>query len=193
MCASCLCLAFPLRAPASRLLHTPTRHPTSLHPPHLAPPSLQGPVLFRRAAFVPPGYASLLFAHLYEPASCPLPTSLFAGFRRFVLASFGLRAGGVPGTAQGAGAALAGADGVPGGGAERPLTVRLISRRPAPGKPHMARQIGNEEELLGALRALRSGSGSGSSAAGQLDVSLLDFAGLPCEGEGRGWAQLWGC
>lgn len=51
-----------------------------------------GPGAFelRRAAFVPPGYTSLLFAHLYENASCPFPTPLFKGFRSFVLEPLGL-------------------------------------------------------------------------------------------------------
>ena len=44
------------------------------------------------AAFVPPGYTSLLFAHLYETNSCPQPTSLFRGFRRWLLAPLGLDA-----------------------------------------------------------------------------------------------------
>ena len=50
------------------------------------------PTRFGRAAFVPPGYSSLLFAHLYEDSSCPLPTSLFSGFREFLLRPMGLHA-----------------------------------------------------------------------------------------------------
>jgi len=46
---------------------------------------LAAPTLFERAAFVPPGYSSLLYAHLYEAASCARPTPLFAGFRDFLL------------------------------------------------------------------------------------------------------------
>lgn len=151
------------------------RSPYSMHPAgskltillhtKLSPFSTQGPVLFRHAAFVPPGYASLLFAHLYEPSSCPLPTTLFAGFRRFVLGSFGL---------------LEGSTAAATGSSERPLVVRIISRRPGPGTARMARQIGNEEELLSVLRALGSSSGGGSGV-GPLAVSLLDFAGLPLD------------
>lgn len=141
-------------------------------------------MLFRHATFVPPGYASLLFAHLYEPSSCPLPTTLFAGFRRFVLGSFGLLEGSTAATRDAAAAAAAAT-----GSSERPLVVRIISRRPGPGTARMARQIGNEEELLSVLRALGSGSGSGDmgggsaggSGVGPLAVSLLDFAGLPLD------------
>ena len=97
-------------------------------------PAPQGPVLFRRAAFVPPGYASLLFAHLYERASCRQSTSLFRGFREFMLEPFGL-----------GGAAPAGA-------ASAPLAVRLVSRRPGRARRRMARQIANEEEVLGMLQ-----------------------------------------
>lgn len=50
------------------------------------------PTRFGRAAFVPPGYSSLLFAHLFEDNSCPLPTSLFSGFRDFLLRSLDLPA-----------------------------------------------------------------------------------------------------
>ncbi|PRW45163.1 EGF domain-specific O-linked N-acetylglucosamine transferase [Chlorella sorokiniana] len=152
----------------------------------------KGPVLFRHAAFVPPGYASLLFAHLYEPASCPLPTSLFAGFRRFLLGSFGLLgASSKAAAAAGADAAAAGTLDAAAGSSGQPLVVRIISRRPGPGKARMARQIGNELELLSALRALSSddssggdGSSSGSqdgSGVGPLAVSLLDFAGMPLD------------
>ncbi len=51
---------------------------------------LQGPTLLRHAAFVPPGYTSLLFHALYKDSACAAPTALFRGFRRFVLAPFGL-------------------------------------------------------------------------------------------------------
>ena len=51
---------------------------------------LAEPTLLARAAFVPPGYTSLLFAHLYEESSCPLPTALFRGFRDFLLRPLGL-------------------------------------------------------------------------------------------------------
>ena len=186
-----------------------------------------GPVLFRHAAFVPPGYASLLFAHLYEDSSCPLPTDLFAGFRRFLLSCFGLQpeqpeAGGAAGMVGAAGAA-AGADGSNGRGSSGSregdagggsldsssmdgassgdvLTIRLISRRPSAKKRKMARQIGNEAQLVQALSELggtgsrSSGSsdddsggssdgGDGSAGAGgssgiAVAVSLLDFAEL---------------
>ena len=49
-----------------------------------------GVVKLRRAAFVPPGYSSLLYAHLYENASCAFPTSLFKGFKAFMLEPLGL-------------------------------------------------------------------------------------------------------
>lgn len=155
-------------------------------------PLLQGPVHFCHAAFVPPGYASLLFSHLYEPSSCPLPTTLFAGFRQFMLEAFGLAeqptgAGGAAvGAAAGtrAGAGMADGSGNSGSSAgsgdgssndpSRALTVFLISRRPSGGKRKMARQVGNEGELVAAVQALGS---SGS----ELAVSLLDFAGMPCE------------
>lgn len=53
---------------------------------HMLPPH----TLFQHAAFVPPGYASLFFAHLYENASCPYPTDLFASFRQWVWGRLGL-------------------------------------------------------------------------------------------------------
>ena len=184
-----------------------------------------GPVLFKHAAFVPPGYASLLFAHLYEDSSCPLPTALFAGFRRFLLSSFGLQpeqpaAGGAAGVAGAAGAA-AGTDGSIGGGSSgsregsavgggidtssmagassgEVLTIRLISRRPSAKKRKMARQIGNEAQLVQALSELGGSSSSGggndsggssgggegiagvgAGSGGAVTVSLLDFAELP--------------
>ena len=48
--------------------------------------SLPDPALFDQAAFVPPGYGSLLFAHLYENNTCPLsfPGSVFTAFRAWV-------------------------------------------------------------------------------------------------------------
>lgn len=130
-------------------------------------------MLFRHAAFVPPGYTSLLFAHLYEPASCRLPTSLFAGFRRYLLEGFGLLD-----VQQAAAKVTAAAEGssVGGGGSGAPLTVRLVSRRPGVGGKRMARQIGNEAELVAALEAL-----SAEPGVGPLAVSLLDFAGRPGE------------
>ncbi len=157
-----------------------------LFPSILPNPCMQGPILFRHAAFVPPGYASLLFAHLYEPASCPLPTTLFAGFRRFMLGSFGLHSGGSGRAAAGAAAGLDEAAAAAATDSnQQPLVVRLISRRPGPGKARMARQIGNEDELLSALRALSSDSSSADgSEVGPLAVSLLDFAGLPREADG---------
>lgn len=48
---------------------------------------------FRAAAFVPPGYGSLFFAHLYEDASCPHPTELFTRFRSWALRPLGLLRG----------------------------------------------------------------------------------------------------
>lgn len=155
---------------------------------------------------MPPGYTSLLFAHLYEDASCPLPTRLFAAFRSFLLASFGLgeqaatergMMGQGRGSATGAGAAAGGstAGGAAGGaagaaggfasGSISTLAVRLISRRPGRGKRKMARQIGNEEELLAALQTLgeawsreASASTSGAAQPISVSVSLLDFASL---------------
>lgn len=46
--------------------------------------ALNSVTLFRQAVFVPPGYSSLLFAHLYDANSCPRPTSLFRGFRQWL-------------------------------------------------------------------------------------------------------------
>jgi hypothetical protein len=163
---------------------------------------LQGPVVFAHAVFVPPGYTSLLFAHLYEDSSCPLRTTLFAGFRSFLLSAFGLGDHGASLQQRGTGAAAAvlaaagqaaadaaagsaaGADmggGGSGSGSGNVLTIRLISRRPTAGKAHMARQIDNEEELVQALRDLvQEGEGeeSGSGSAGGMSVTLLDFAQL---------------
>lgn len=149
------------------------------------PPCLQGPVTFRHAVFVPPGYASLLFAHLYEDSSCPLRTTLFAGFRSFLLSAFDLEgadlwhaeddvmAGDARGAGAGAGAAAAAADGAAARhNAGAPVRIRLISRRPGQGKNRMARQIANEAELLAALNAVASDAGSNVLAS----VSLVDFA-----------------
>ncbi len=179
-----------------------------LNPSSAFPPAaVQGPTLFRHAAFVPPGYTSLLFAHLYEDASCPLPTRLFAAFRSFLLASFGLgehaaTVGGMLGqgrdsagagtggavggsTAGGAAGRAAGAAGGFASGSISTLAVRLISRRPGKGKRKMARQIGNEDELLAALRTLgeawsnEAGASTGGAAQpSSVSVSLLDFANL---------------
>ena len=52
---------------------------------------LAQPTLFRQALFVPPGYSSLLFAHLYESNSCPRPTWLFRGFRTWMHHRLGLQ------------------------------------------------------------------------------------------------------
>ena len=49
-----------------------------------------GVLKLHTAAFVPPGYTSLLYAHLYENASCAFPTSLFRGFKAFMLEPLGL-------------------------------------------------------------------------------------------------------
>ena len=100
-------------------------------------------MLLRGAAFVPPGYTSLLFAHLYEPSSCPRPTPLFTGFRRFVLEPMGV----LPPPA-----ALAAF-------AKAPLRVVLVSRRPGPGKRHLARQMANEAEVVGMLEGMERGEG----------------------------------
>ena len=53
--------------------------------------NLNTPTIFRHAVFVAPGYSSLLFAHLYEANSCPQPTSLFRGFRRWMYRYCGLQ------------------------------------------------------------------------------------------------------
>ncbi|KAK9846728.1 hypothetical protein WJX84_010568 [Apatococcus fuscideae] len=94
-----------------------------------------GPGAFelRRAAFVPPGYTSLLFAHLYENASCPFPTPLFKGFRSFVLEPLGLMEH-QPSQYQG------------------PLKVVLVSRKPAARK--LVRSIAKEVDLLEMLRRM---------------------------------------
>ena len=54
--------------------------------------ALPDPAIFHHAAFVPPGYGSLLFAHLYENNSCPLgfPGSVFTQFRAWVRESLQL-------------------------------------------------------------------------------------------------------
>jgi hypothetical protein len=133
--------------------------------------------------FVPPGYASLLFAHLYEDSSCPLRTTLFAGFRSFLLSAFGLEGADLwhaeddvmAGDARGAGARAAAAAADNAGArhnAGTPVCIRLISRRPGQGKSRMARQIANEAELLAALNSVASDAGSNVLAS----VSLVDFA-----------------
>ena len=46
--------------------------------------------LLKNAVFVPPGYSSLMFAHLYEANSCPQTAPLFVGFRTWMHANLGL-------------------------------------------------------------------------------------------------------
>lgn len=141
--------------------------------------------MFRRAAFVPPGYTSLLFAHLYEDSSCQLPTSLFQGFRQFMLEPFGLAATVAPGLG-GEGSAAP----------PPPLRVRLVSRKPSRARRKMARQIANEEELMEAMQAAadkvmaaaasggeQSGGGREGQRQGQeqglrVEVSKLDLGEL---------------
>ncbi|GAB4817514.1 hypothetical protein N2152v2_004560 [Parachlorella kessleri] len=136
---------------------------------------LPGPVVFQRAAFVPPGYTSLLFAHLYEEPSCRQATALFRGFREFMLAPFGLGAAAARMRDPGA-----------------PLAVRLVSRRPSKKWRRMARQIANENALLGMLRQVATAAAASqhteaSSAAGatgplqSVEVSLLDLSELSLE------------
>ncbi|KAL6777349.1 hypothetical protein ACKKBF_B21175 [Auxenochlorella protothecoides x Auxenochlorella symbiontica] len=117
--------------------------------------------LYTAAAFPPPGYTSLLFAHLYEPSSCPRPTPLFADFRAFLLGLFdpARRTLGRP---------LAAA-------ASDALDVLVVSRRPGQGRRRVARQLANEEELVDALRALDGLEGRAVA------VHLLDLAGLALE------------
>lgn len=132
---------------------------------------LQRPTLFRRLAFVPPGYTSLMFAHLNEDSSCRAPTRLFSGFRRFVLAPYGLGAGNAA------------------RGGNPTVRVRLVSRRPGPGRPRVARQIANEEEILAMLRALGGGNNTApaeqrsddfaAAAAATGNRRLLAEEGLP--------------
>ena len=120
---------------------------------------LPGPVVFQRAAFVPPGYTSLLFAHLYEESSCRQATALFRGFREFVLAPFGL---GAAATVLAPGA---------------PLKVRLVSRRPSKKRRRMARQIANEDALLAMLRQVAATAAAAEPPQG-VEVSLLDLSEL---------------
>uniref|UniRef100_A0A1D1ZP74 Glycosyltransferase 61 catalytic domain-containing protein n=1 Tax=Auxenochlorella protothecoides TaxID=3075 RepID=A0A1D1ZP74_AUXPR len=117
--------------------------------------------LYTAAAFPPPGYTSLLFAHLYEPSSCPHPTPLFADFRAFLLGLFdpARRTLGRP---------LAAA-------ASDAFNVLVVSRRPGQGRRRVARQLANEEELVDALRALDGLEGRAVA------VHLLDLAGLALE------------
>ncbi|KAK9819676.1 hypothetical protein WJX72_000981 [[Myrmecia] bisecta] len=90
--------------------------------------------LFRKAIFVPPGYTSLLYAHLYQDNSCPHATPLFAGFRRFVMEPLGLynlRPD-----------------------VKAPIKILLISRKPYEGKGKVVRRIGNEDELVDMLAGM---------------------------------------
>lgn len=130
--------------------------------PHI-PKSSQGPKrpLYTAAAFPPPGYTSLLFAHLYEPSSCPRPTPLFADFRAFLLGLFDP-------ARRTLGGPLAAA-------ASDALNVLVVSRRPGQGRRRVARQLANEEELVDALRALDGLEGRAVA------VHLLDLAGLALE------------
>ncbi|KAK3238858.1 hypothetical protein CYMTET_51167 [Cymbomonas tetramitiformis] len=48
------------------------------------------PTIFRHAIFVPPGYSSIMFAHIDQPNSCPQQFGLWRDFRRFLLQPFGL-------------------------------------------------------------------------------------------------------
>ena len=52
--------------------------------------NLSAKTLLKDAVFVPPGYSSLMFAHLYEANSCPQAAHLFIGFRTWMHANLGL-------------------------------------------------------------------------------------------------------
>lgn len=114
---------------------------------------LKSPTLMRHVVFVPPGYSSLLFAFLHSDNECPARTSLFRGFRTWVLAGLGLS---------------------PGPHAEidpaAPLKVLLVSRKPYKGHTKVSRQIGNEGDLVAGLRALPGAQ-----------VTALDLSALPAE------------
>lgn len=64
--------------------------------------------------------------------------------------------------------------------AHEPLRLVLVSRRPAPGKWHMARQLADEAEVIAMLRQLSAEGG------GTLDASSLD---VQAQEEQRGAAQ----
>ncbi|KDD75600.1 hypothetical protein H632_c599p3 [Helicosporidium sp. ATCC 50920] len=159
---------------------------------------LKAPTLFERVAWSPPGYASLLFSDLDADAACASRTSLFDAFRDWALGGL-LSAR--EAAFQGLGAAGAGDDEVvrelqdlaqwrrwseSRGVMEacrlhddeersptfsRPLLLTFVSRRPSPTRPHLARVIGNEEELVEALARLRP-------RRRPVCVAAVDFAAL---------------
>lgn len=96
---------------------------------------LPSPTLLRHAAFVPPGYASLLFAFLYADNECPVRTGLFKEFRAFVLNSLAITPP-QPVTVD----------------TNAPLKVVLVSRRPYQRHRRVSRRIANELELATGLR-----------------------------------------
>ena len=77
--------------------------------------------MLRRALFSPPGYTSIFYAHLSEAHSCPVAQPLFAAFRSFMLAPFGLDP------------AVTG----PLGGRDDPLRLTFISRRKGEASPYL--------------------------------------------------------
>ncbi|KAK2077117.1 hypothetical protein QBZ16_004751 [Prototheca wickerhamii] len=124
------------------------------------------PTRFLRAAVPPPGYSSLLFAHLYEDNSCAENTELFRGFRLFILELFGIRdKGGRDGGASLKELSTKGA-------APAPLRMTVISRRLGPKRRRLARRIANEDALLAALRSL------GPLDGRSVEAELVDMGAL---------------
>ncbi|KAK9806661.1 hypothetical protein WJX73_005480 [Symbiochloris irregularis] len=120
--------------------------------------ALPGPTRLRSAALVAPGYASLFFAHLYEPASCPHASELFAHFRRWVLRSLDL---------------------VPQAPVLRMAAVRVVYvSRQKSGKGRgkkVTRRVGNEAEIMAMLRQV---PGTAPQLVDLAALSLLDQLSL---------------
>ncbi len=98
---------------------------------------LPSPTLVRHAAFVPPGYASLLFAFLYQDNECPIRTSLFKSFRAWALDALDIVPP-LPVTID----------------LNAPLKVMLISRRPYQRHRKVSRRMSNEREVVTVLRGV---------------------------------------
>ena len=127
------------------------RHAFSRRHPVVRAESFQGKrILFRHAVFVPPGYASLLFAHLWEADGGAGPIALLVDYGRFLATSFGIH------NAPAAG--------------QEPVRVVLITRRPY--RAHVERgylrgQWANAAEVLAGLKSIPS-----------VEVDVIDFARL---------------
>jgi hypothetical protein len=106
-------------------------------------------VLYRRAVFVPPGYSSFLFAHLWDEDPGAGRVGMLVDYGRFLLAAFGVAR-------------------PPAG---EPVSVTLISRRPyrsVVDRRYLRGQIEREVELTEALSRLPG-----------VRVETVDFAALP--------------